>query len=336
MFKLADPTPPPSDPHAGHHGGMEMPAASDPGPVGQVVGFDDLASWQPSAGWLVAIVVLGIAYAVGVALLRSGGIHWPIGRTVGWFLGLLTMLATTCTGVGQLGMVLFSVHMAQHMVLSMLTPILLLLGAPITLALRALPARSAVRRGVLTVLHSRLARLMSYPGVTVPTFVVSLFGLYFTGLFDLAMSSHVGHHLMLIHFLLVGLLFFGPILRVDPWPRRTAPGLRLVEMLIAVPFHAFFGVIVMQAAAPLSATMAESAYRLGVDPLADQATGGGVAWGFGEAPIVLVTLVVFVQWLRSDRREAARLDRQAARDGDAALAAYNAKLQLLHESSSAR
>ncbi|MFI6677399.1 cytochrome c oxidase assembly protein [Kribbella sp. NPDC050469] len=195
---------------------------------------------------------------------------------------------------------------------------------------------SPVRRGLLVVLHSRPARPMSHPGVTVPAFVVSLFGLYFTGLFDLAMSSHRGHQLMLIHFLLVGLLFFGPILRVDPWPRRTAPGLRLVEMLLAVPFHAFFGVIVMQAAAPLSATLAESARRLGVDPLSDQSTAGGVAWGFGEAPIVLVTLVVFAQWLRADRREAARLDRQADRDGDAALAAYNAKLQRLQESASGR
>jgi cytochrome c oxidase assembly factor CtaG len=105
----------------------------------------------------------------------------------------------------------------------------------------------------------------------------------------------------------------------------------LVELLIAVPFHAFFGVIVMQTAYPLSETFAATSRVLGVDPLVDQATGGGIAWGFGEAPIVLVTMAVFVQWIRSDRRAAARFDRQAARDGDAALAQYNDALRRLHE-----
>jgi cytochrome c oxidase assembly factor CtaG len=172
--------------------------------------------------------------------------------------------------------------------------------------------------------------VISHPGFTVTAFVVSLFGLYFTSLLDLAMRSHLGHQLMLIHFLAVGLLFFGPILAVDPWPRRSAPGLRLIELLIAVPFHAFFGVVVMQAGYPLSALFAASTTALGLDPIADQATGGGIAWGFGETPILLVTSIVFVQWVRTDARAARRFDRQAARDGDAVLAAYNDRLRRLH------
>jgi cytochrome c oxidase assembly factor CtaG len=165
----------------------------------------------------------------------------------------------------------------------------------------------------------------------VTAFVVSLFGLYFTDLLDIAMGSHLGHQLILVHFLAVGLLFFGPILAVDPWPRRSAPGLRLVELLVAVPFHAFFGVTVMQTGYPLSNTFAVSTRALGSDPIADQAIGGGIAWGFGETPILFVTLVVFAQWVRSDTRAARRFDRQAVRDGDAALADYNARLQRLHE-----
>lgn len=259
--------------------------------------------------------------------------HGPPAGRVAWLLGVASLLVATCTGVATYGMALFSVHMGQHMVLSMLTPVLLLIGAPITLALRVLPATGTTggpRRLLLSALHSRFARVISHPGFTVPAFVVSLFGLYFTDLLDLVMSSHLGHQLMLIHFLAVGLLFFGPILAVDPWPRRSAPGLRLVELLIAVPFHAFFGVVVMQAGYPLSATFAKSTEALGLAPLADQATGGGIAWGFGEAPIVLVTLVVFIQWVRTDTRAARRYDRQAIRDDDAALAAYNAKLQRLN------
>jgi putative copper resistance protein D len=75
---------------------------------------------------------------------------------------------------------------------------------------------------------------------------------------------------MLMHFLTVGLLFFGPILAIDPWPRRSAPGLRLIELLIAVPFHAFFGVVVMQTAYPLSTIFAGATTALGLDPIADQ------------------------------------------------------------------
>jgi cytochrome c oxidase assembly factor CtaG len=313
-----------------------MPAApaQGGGSTDDVLGWDNLSVWHPSGGWLTVIAVLAVGYLAAVIMLRRRGVAWPVGRVVAWLLGLATLAVVTCTGLATFGMALFSVHMAQHMVLSMLTPILLLLGAPVTLALRSLPATGpagAPRRILLIVLHSRFARVVSHPGFTVTAFVVSLFGLYFTGLLDVAMGTHLGHQLMLIHFLAVGLLFFGPILAVDPWPRRSAPGLRLIELLVAVPFHAFFGVVVMQTGYPLSSMFAASTRALGLDPIADQATGGGIAWGFGETPIVIVTLVVFVQWVHSDARAARRFDRQADRDGDADLAAYNARLQRLHD-----
>jgi len=312
-----------------------MPATPQgSGSADGVLIWDNLSAWHPSVGWLTVVAVLAVVYLAAFVVLRRRGIAWSVGRLAAWMLGLTSLLMVTCTGLATYGMALFSVHMAQHMVLSMLTPILLLLGAPITLALRVLPASGragAPRRTLLAVLHSRFAKVISHPGFTVTAFVVSLFGLYFTDLLDVAMGTRLGHQLMLIHFLTVGLLFFGPILAVDPWPRRSAPGLRLIELLVAVPFHAFFGVVVMQTAYPLSTMFASSTTALGLDPIADQATGGGIAWGFGETPIVLVTLVVFAQWVRSDAREARRYDRQATRDGDAALAAYNARLQRLNE-----
>jgi putative membrane protein len=238
-----------------------------------VLNWDNLSAWHPSAGWLSVVAVLAIGYLAAFVVLRRRGIAWSVGRLVAWFLGLGSLLVVTCTGLATYGMALFSVHMAQHMVLSMLTPILLLLGAPITLALRVLPASGRAgrpRRMLLAVLHSRFAKVISHPGFTVTAFVVSLYGLYFTGLLNVAMSTHLGHQLMLMHFLTVGLLFFGPILAIDPWPRRSAPGLRLIELLIAVPFHAFFGVVVMQTAYPLSTIFAGATTALGLDPIADQ------------------------------------------------------------------
>jgi cytochrome c oxidase assembly factor CtaG len=223
MLPLADPAPPP---HHRHHPPESHSTPSDAdaiGAVGDVAGFGDLLSWQPNVGWLAVALVLATAYLTGVAALASRGDAWPVGRTVSWLLGLGSLVSVTCTGLAGYASALFSVHMAQHMVLSMLTPILLLLAAPITLALRALPSRGHLRRGLLSVLHSRFARLISHPGITVSAFVVSLFGLYFTELLDVAMRSHVGHQLMLIHFLAVGLLFLGRSSRSIPGRGATRP-----------------------------------------------------------------------------------------------------------------
>jgi putative membrane protein/putative copper resistance protein D len=130
----------------------------------------------------------------------------------------------TATGIGGYGMELLSVHMIQRMTLSMLAPIPLLLGAPGTLALRALCPAGRGRRGarelLLLVLHSRCAAALTSPFVTLPLLTASLYGLYFTPLFTILMRTWWGHDLMLAHFLAVGSLFYFPLLAVDPTPRK--------------------------------------------------------------------------------------------------------------------
>jgi putative membrane protein len=311
-----------------HGGGQHGP------PLSGLLGWDALFSWDFGLAGIVALV-LALGYMGAMCLLRARGVVWPTGRLLCWMGGVTTAAAVVSGGMGMLGGQLLSVHMAQHMVLSMLAPILLLLAAPVTLVLRALPVGRGVsgspRRALMAVLHGRIAAVVSHPGFTVPLFVGSLYGLYFTPLLDVAMSSHAGHVLMLAHFLLVGLVFFGPILAVDPWPHRASPGMRLLWLLPTVPFHAFFGVALMQAQQPVSTTFATGTAALGMNPLQDQVLAGGIAWGFGEIPILVVVAVVFVQWRRADARMAARLDRQADRDGERERAAYNAMLADLHQ-----
>ena len=101
-------------------------------------------------------------------------------------------------------------------------------------------------------------------------------------------------------------------------------------LLAAMAFHAFFGVAFMNAAN----LVAGSWYReLGLDvsllpdPLADQRLAGGIAWGFGELPVLLVLAIVFVQWFRSDERESRR--RERAGTSDVELDSYNAYLSRL-------
>jgi putative membrane protein len=235
-------------------------------------------------------------------------------------------------------MALFSVHMTQHMVLSMFSPILLLMGAPVTLTLRVLPPAGRGRRGpreiLVALLRSRFARVATSPLVTLPLFLVSLYGLYFTPLFDFAMGSWLGHHWMLVHFVVVGLMFFWPIMGVDPAPHRPPYVFRMIELFIAMPFHAFFGIAIMQSTTVITTTFAHPPLLWGIQPLADQHTGGAIAWAFSEAPTLLVLGALFVQWARDEDRKARRQDRAADRDGDAELNAYNAYLARINQQQS--
>lgn len=280
-------------------------------------------------------VLLGVLYATGVLRLRTRGDAWPVARSLWFAAGVVVWLAVTATGVEGYGMELFSVHMVQHMVLGMLVPILLVLGAPMTLLLRALPGRSPLRHGVLAVVHSRPVRVLTHPVVVSAIFFISLYGLYFTPVFDALMGSMWGHNLMLLHFVAVGALYFWGILRVDPTPPHSDRGIGalgeeavpVLELGAGVPFHAFFGVALMMSPVLLAHVYAMPARMWGIDPLVDQQTAGGIAWGATELPTLLVLAVLFTQWQRSDARRAARLGRgRAAQREDDELAAYNARL----------
>jgi len=289
----------------------------------------------PESVLAVLSVVALLAYVVAVVRLRRSGVSWPWWRTTAWIAGTVSLFAVTGTWLNGYSMVLFSVHMTQHMVLSLVTPLLLLLAAPVTLALRTLPrgkgAAGAPRALLLDALHSRFARFVSHPLFTVPLFIASLYGVYFTPLFDVLMGNAVGHQLMLAHFVVTGLLFFGPIVAQDPWPRTLSHPGRMLELFLPVPFHAFFGVAIMLAGSLVVTTFADPPAAWGIDPLADQGVAGGIVWAFGELPTVLVLAVVFFSWASSDDRRGRALDRAAERTGDAELEAYNARLRAMAE-----
>jgi putative membrane protein len=309
------------------HGGGGMTMDLPPFTLGRAFAFGGDPFFL--AGCVLALVL----YGWGVARLLRRGDRWPASRVVGFVLGVLTVALTMCTQLNDYGMVLFSAHMIQHMVISMLSPILLLLGAPVTLALRALPTAGPGRRGprelLVALLHSRYVRVISHPLFTIPLFIASLYGLYFTPLFDFLMESMAGHLLMMVHFLAVGLVFFWPIMGVDPGPHRPGYVMRMLELFVGMPFHAFFGIALMMATTPLVDTFAHPPASLGVTALADQNEAGAIAWAFSEVPSLLVLIALVFQWYLSEQRQARRHDRAADRDGDRELEAYNAYLASL-------
>ncbi|MFF7644998.1 cytochrome c oxidase assembly protein [Streptomyces canus] len=289
--------------------------------------------WSADPFFLVAcLLALGL-YAWGVVRLRRRGDSWSVGRTVSYVLGVLSIGLMMCTKLNNYGMVMFSVHMVQHMVISMLSPILILLGAPVTLALRALPVAARGRKGprelLLALLHSRYMRIVTHPAFTIPLFIASLYGLYFTPIFDSLMGSKTGHVAMMVHFLAVGVVFFWPIIGVDPGPHRPGYLMRMLELFAGMPFHAFFGIALMMASEPMVETFKNPPASLSIDALSDQNYAGGIAWAFSEIPSVLVLIALLFQWYGSEQRQAKRTDRAADRDGDKELEAYNAYLASL-------
>ncbi|MFD5338657.1 cytochrome c oxidase assembly protein [Streptomyces hawaiiensis] len=310
--------------HSGHGMTMDLP----PFTLGRGL------EWSTDPFFLVACLAGLALYGWGVVRLVRRGDKWPVGRTVAYVLGVLSIMLMMCTRLNDYGMVMFSVHMVQHMVISMVSPILILLGAPITLALRALPTAGQGRKGprelLLMFLHSHYMRIITHPAFTIPLFIASLYGLYFTPLFDTLMGSKPGHIAMMVHFFAVGLVFFWPIMGVDPGPHRPGYLMRMLELFAGMPFHAFFGIALMMASEPMVETFKNPSASLGIEALADQNAAGGIAWAFSEIPSVLVLVALLFQWHASDQRQAKRTDRAADRDGDKELQAYNAYLASLN------
>jgi putative copper resistance protein D len=270
--------------------------------------------WQLAPLPLVVTVWAIGLYLIGVARLRRRGDHWPVGRTLAFVgLGMGAFYVATSSGLAAYDTTLLSVHMVQHMVLSMVVPLALALGAPVTLALRTLPG--SPRRLLLRLLHSRVAKVLSFPPLAFLLYVVSPWALYFTGWYDASLESVWIHELMHVHLVLVGTLFFWPLVGVDPLPGRVGYPFRVLLTALTLPFHAFLGVTIMGQTKLLGGDWYPSLHDgpMGAwlpDPMDDQNLAGGILWGAGDLVGLTFFAVLFVQWVRSSMKEARREDRR--------------------------
>ena len=283
-------------------------------------------------GLVLGLLIFATAlYIRGVVALSRRGVKWPVGRTISFAIGISLIDYATSGGLGLYAHFSFQYHMMAHMTLSMIAPIAIILSAPITLALRTLPiGRSKDERGLrglfIALLHSKPTAIWTHPLVALAIFDGSLFALYFTPLFGNLMTSHFGHMAMDLHFIAAGLLFFHVIVGIDPNPRRVHHLVRVVLLLGAMSIHAFFSVALMSANELIDGGYYALLNRpWATDLLSDQKVGAAIGWAMGEIPIVIALIATFIQWMRSDAREAQRADKRSAID----LAEYNEYLQKL-------
>ncbi|MRG59043.1 copper transporter [Agromyces sp. CFH 90414] len=290
--------------------------------------------WNPDLIWLLAAGFGIFFYLAGVRRLRRRGDSWPVYRTILWVAGLLLLAWVTSGGISAYEQYLFSSHMLGHMLLTMGIPVLLVPGAPVTLAARAIHRRDDGSRGgrewILLAVHSRFASIIANPIVAAVLFAGSLWVFYYSPLFRWTMLDHIGHEWMIAHFLITGYLFVQSLIGIDPVPYRLPYAFRLVLLLGTMAFHAFFGLSIMLSSGILLADW-YGAMGWGTDALLDQQLGGGIAWSIGEIPTVALAITVAMQWSRSDEKESKRRDRHADRTGDSELEEYNARLQALAE-----
>ncbi|MCD4534674.1 cytochrome c oxidase assembly protein [Nocardioides sp. cx-169] len=260
-------------------------------------------------------------YALGVRELRRRGDRWPVGRTIAFGVGIGCFYVATSSGLAAYDTTLLSLHMVQHMVLSMLVPLALAMSAPVTLALRTLPGTP--RRWLLAVLHSRVAAVLSFAPLAFALYVVSPWALYFSGWYEASLHSVYVHEMMHVHLVLVGSLFFWPLVGVDPLPGRVGYPFRVLLTMLTLPFHAFLGVTIMGQETLLGGdwypSLADGPMGSWLpDPYDDQHLAGGILWGAGDLVGLSFFAVLFAQWVRSSfqeaRREDRRLDLQEARE----------------------
>lgn len=266
--------------------------------------------------WLFAVpAMLGLGlYLSGVWRLRRRGDAWPLVRTLSWSVGGIgTAVIAAMSVLGAYDTVLFSVHMIQHMMLTMITPVFLAVGAPITLLLRNLGGVG--RRRVQRVLHSWPAKVLFFPPLATALLIITPFALYLTPIYQFTLDNDFGHDALHVYMVAVGCLFFWPLLGNDPMPGRLPYPVRILLFFITMPFQAFLGVTIMGS----SRLIAEEWYLAferawPPSPLDDQYLAGAIMWATGDLTMGVIMGVFFVQWYADSKREAAREDRRLDRE----------------------
>jgi putative membrane protein len=249
------------------------------------------------------------AYVVSARRVRG---RWPWRRTASFAAGLACIVTATQSGLGRFDDRLLSAHMAQHMLLLVLSPPLLLGGRPLLLALRSCSPPRARR------LLSRLRRLdlLTHPLCCLSLFAVILSAAHLPGFYDATLNAPALHDAEHAAFLLAGVLLWWPLVGGDPLRTRRLSAIAQLAYLFAgtVPM-ALIGAYLDRAPTEVYGAYSATARALGASPLADQATAGAIMWVLGTVAMAAVGLWSTLGVLVEEERRLAARERRSALEG---------------------
>lgn len=235
----------------------------------------------------------------------------PRRRSVAFVLGMAAIAVALLSGIERYDTTLFSVHMVQHILLTLVAPPLLALAAPITLILRVSSADTR-QRWILPILHSRVVRVLAFPVVAWIVFATVMWASHFTPLFDAALEDPLVHDLEHLLYLGAGLLFWWPAIAVDPAPWRMPHPVRAMYVFLQMPQNTFLAVVLLGATSVLYPHYETLDRPWPPTPLEDQQTAAGIMWLAGDTIFLIAVLGIVWAWMRAERRDAPRNDRRAA------------------------
>ncbi len=262
-----------------------------------------LSAWQVGAwapdlalGWMV---VVGAAYWAGVRRLRRRGRAWSRWRSGAFAAGLLALLVAADSGLASYDDSVFTLHIAQHLLIMMVAPPLLALGAPVTLALQA--SSRPVQSRLVRLLHNRLVGTATSPYLAAGLYYAAMWADLESAFYPYSLAHPLVHDASHLVMLGLGCLFWWPIIATDELPRRPSAGIRLATLFVGMPIEAFLGVALLMSGSPIAPQ----------HTLADTQTGGAVFWVAAMFITVTAALVIGMQWVRTEERAGERADRRS-------------------------
>ena len=272
-----------------------------------------LLGWKGDPLIWLPVIVAAILWRSGVGRVNRAHPANPVPRrrTVSWMLGLLAILVALDSGVERYDTTLFSDHMVQHMLLTLVAPPLLLYAGPITLLLRASSAETR-RRWIFPFLHARIVRFLSFPVVAWILFAAVMWGSHFSPLFDASLENEWLHRLEHGLFLASALLFWWPVVGPDPSPWRMQPGAKVLYVGLQMPQNTFLAVAIAMSSVPLYPHYVSTIRSWGPTPLEDQQLAGSIMWLGGDLVFIGAVILLVLAWMRDDERRTVGEDRRLA------------------------
>jgi putative copper resistance protein D len=254
--------------------------------------------WGPfSLLVLAGVLALAYWYLRGDWLLAGRGRRWPPWRIAAFLCGLAAIDLALQSPIATLTGTYFQAHVAQHLLLMIVAPPLLALGAPSTLLLQTAGRRAKVRW--LAVLRSKPFAVLTHPISVWSLYFGAMFVFFLTSLINVAMTHMALMDVINLIFLLGGCLYWWPMVGIDPivhW--KMGYGARMANILIGAAPETFLGIVILGQHNPIA-----SMYTI-----ASTHAGGGLLWSSTEFATMAGFVPIFFQWMRSEDRQAARAE----------------------------